>query len=227
MHYVIALLLLLGLVFGPQYWARYTFKRYSRNRADIPGTGAELARHLLDKLGMTEVTVEKTEEGDHYDPQQRCVRLLEHNHQGHSLTAIAVAAHEVGHAIQHRRGEPLLALRSRLVKFAIWAERIGAGAMFAVPAIALLTRAPSSGLLLFALGLLSMGMATLVHLVTLPVEWNASFAKAKPLLEAGRYVAPEDLPAIDRILKAAAFTYVAASLASLLNLARWIAILRR
>lgn len=227
MPYLILVALLLALVFGPQLWAQHTFKRYSKNREDIPGTGAELARHLLDKLGMDEVSVEKTEQGDHYDPEQRSVRLSEGNHGGRSLTAIAVAAHEVGHAIQHHRGEPLLALRGRLVKAAHWAERIGAGAMFAIPVVALLTRAPSSGLLMFALGILSMGMATVVHLVTLPVEWNASFGKAKPIIEAGQYVSPNDLPAIDRILKAAAFTYVAASLASLLNLARWIAFLRR
>lgn len=227
MPYVILILLILTLVFGPQWWAQWTFRRYSKERKDIPGNGAELARHLLKKMEIKDVGVEQTDKGDHYDPKARVVRLSEDNHNGHSLTAVAVAAHEVGHAIQHHRNESLLNTRTRLILFAHLAQQIGAGFMFAIPLITAFTKLPQSGVLMFLIGLASMGMATVVHLVTLPVEWDASFSKALPLLQHGRYVSEKDEAAVRRILRAAALTYVAASLASLLNLARWIRFFRR
>jgi len=227
MPYLILIILIVGLVFGPQAWAQWTFRRHGGNRNDIPGTGAELASHLLKRMNITDVGVEQTDKGDHYDPQARMVRLSADNHNGRSLTAVAVAAHEVGHAIQHHRKEKLLDTRTRLIRTAQLAQQLGAVLMFAIPVITALTRVPQSGLLLFLAGLASMGMATLVHLVTLPVEWDASFRKALPLLSHGSYISAQDEKAVRQILRAAAFTYVAASLASLLNLARWFALLRR
>jgi Zn-dependent membrane protease YugP len=172
--------------------------------------------------------VEKTQQGaDHYDPERRAVCLGPDNYDHKSLTAVAVAAHEVGHAIQHQRHEPKLALRHRLVKVAQTTQQLGAGAMFLLPVAMAVTRAPSTGLIMAAIGLGSMASATLVHLVTLPVELDASFGKALPVLRAGHYIQPEDETAVRRVLRAAALTYVASSLASLLNLARWLAFLRR
>jgi len=228
MHIFLIILVLLLLVFGPQWWARYTFRRYADVLPRIPGTGGELARHLLDQYGMADVPVEKTEPGgDHYDPEIRAVRLSPDNYDHNSLTAVAVAAHEVGHAIQHQRKESKFALRSRLVKLAQTTQQLGAGAMFLLPVALAVTRAPSAGLVMAAIGLGSMASATLVHLVTLPVELDASFGKALPILRAGQYIQPGDETAVRRVLRAAAFTYVASSLASLLNLARWLAFLRR
>jgi len=227
MPYIILLILLLALIFGPQWWAQRTFQRYSKTREDIPGTGAELARHLLKKMNISDVGVERTEKGDHYDPGERVVRLSPDNHDGRSLTAIAVAAHEVGHAIQHHRQEKLLEARTRLIRRAQRAQQLGAVLMFATPLLTALTHIPQAGLLLFLAGLASMGTATLVHLITLPVEWDASFHKALPLLTHGRYINQRDEQAVRQILRAAAYTYLAASLASLLNLARWFQLLRR
>ncbi len=227
MPYVILIIAILALVFGPQWWAQWTIRRYGNERKDIPGNGAELARHLLKKMQIENVAVEQTDKGDHYDPGARMVRLSETNHNGRSLTAIAVAAHEVGHAIQHHRNESLLNTRTRLITVAQLAQQIGAGFMFAIPLITAFTKVPQSGLLMFLIGLGSMGMASVVHLVTLPVEWDASFNKALPLLQHGRYISERDERAVKRILRAAALTYVAASLASLLNLARWIRFFRR
>jgi Zn-dependent membrane protease YugP len=228
MHVLLIIVLLLVLILGPQWWARYTFRRYAGVLERIPGTGGELARHLLDRFELPDVGVEKTEQGgDHYDPEHRVVRLGPDNYDNNSLTAVAVAAHEVGHAIQHQRNEPKLALRTRLVRLAQTTQQIGAGAMFLLPVVMAITRAPSAGLLMGAIGLGSMASATLVHLVTLPVEIDASFGKALPMLRSGRYIRPEDEVAVRRVLRAAASTYVAGSLASLLNLARWLAFLRR
>ena len=227
MPYLILILVLIMLVFGPQWWAQYTFRRYAKPLTRIPGSGAELARHLLDRFEMQTVGVEKTEVGnDHYDPQSRTVRLSPQNHDQNSLTAVAVAAHEVGHAIQHQRGEALLSVRTRLVQFASAAQKFGAAALVVMPIAAVLTRAPSVGLLLLVAGVGSMFLATLVHLVTLPVELDASFNKALPILRSG-YINQKDEAVVRRILRAAAFTYLAGSLASLLNLWRWLAILRR
>lgn len=228
MHIIIIILLLLLLVFGPQWWARYTFRRYATRLPRIPGTGGELARHLLDHFEMSDVPVEKAEKGgDHYDPERRVVVLSPDNFDANSLTAVAVAAHEVGHAIQHQRNEPKFALRHRLVKVAQTIQQLGAGAMFLLPVALAVTRAPSAGIIMAIIGLGSMASATLVHLVTLPVEIDASFGKALPVLRAGKYIQPKDEAAVRRVLRAAAFTYVAGSLASLLNLARWFALLRR
>jgi len=131
MHILLIILLLLVLIFGPQWWAQYTFRRYADVLEWIPGNGGELARHLLDQFSMTDVAVEKTEKGgDHYDPEDRVVRLSPDNYDHKSLTAVAVAAHEVGHAIQHQRKEAKFALRHRLVKVAQTTQQLGAGAMF-------------------------------------------------------------------------------------------------
>jgi len=177
---------------------------------------------------MADVPVEKTEKGgDHYDPERRAVCLSPDNHDRNSLTAVAVAAHEVGHAIQHQRNEPMLALRHRLVKLAQTTQQLGAGAMFLLPVAMAITRAPSAGIIMAVIGLGSMASATLVHLVTLPVELDASFRKALPVLITGQYIQSRDEAAVRRVLRAAALTYVAGSLASLLNLARWLAFLRR
>ncbi len=227
---VIAIVLLLSLLFilGPQWWATYTFRRYGGISPRIPGNGASLARHLLEHFDITDVQVEEGKQGsDHYDPARRVVSLGADNYHNNSLTAIAVAAHEVGHAIQHHRNDRLLALRTRLVTLAASTQQLGAGAMFLLPLVMIVTRVLAAGLVMAAIGLGSMASATLVHLVTLPVEIDASFGKALPILKQGRYVGEADEKAVRRILRAAALTYVAGSLASLLNLARWFAFLRR
>ncbi len=227
MHFLILALFVVALVFAPQAWARYTFSRYSTPDDRLPGTGGELARHLLDRYGMQDVMVEVGDEGgDHYDPTSKTVRLSPSNHDVKSLTAVAVAAHEVGHAIQHHRQEPSFERRTRMVVVAHSAQRLGSGLMLILPIVMLVTRTPMSGLVMFGLGLISLGSAALVHLMTLPVELDASYGKALPILRDG-YISSEDEVAVEKILKAAALTYVAGSLASLLSIGRWITLLRR
>ena len=227
MVYLIVLLLLLASVFLPQVWVQHVLARYNRKpEVNFPGTGGELARHLLLRFGLEDVQVERTDKGDHYDPSTRCVRLTADKFDGKTLTAITVAAHECGHALQHAGAEPMFMLRSRLAHSAIWAARLGSFLIFAAPLLALLSRAPSPALVSVLGGFLIMGFGVLVQLVTLPVELDASFRKALPVLEAG-YLEPDQVPAARRILRAAAWTYVAASLAGLLSFWRWLAILRR
>lgn len=227
MHFIFILIIIVTIIFGPQWWAQYTFRRYAKPLDRLDGTGGELARHLLDRFDMSHVKVEKTEpNSDHYDPTDQVVRLSPDNFDNKSLTAIAVAAHEVGHAIQHFNKEPLLAWRTRLAIFANSVQKFGVAAMMLMPLLTAATRMPALGGVLFMVGIGSMFIATLVHLITLPVELDASFKKALPILEAG-YVDAEDMPKVRRVLRAAALTYLAGSLSSLLNLWRWIAILKR
>jgi Zn-dependent membrane protease YugP len=227
MHILILILLLVAIIFGPQLWAKQILTKYNCPREDLPGTGGELARHLLDQFKMQDIKVEVTELGDHYDPIEKVVRLSQTNWGGKSLTAIATAAHEVGHAIQDHVGYQPLHARTKLIGIAQIAEKIGAGFMVAIPIVAIIARVPAAGVLMFLAGLASLGTSVVVHFVTLPVEWDASFKRALPILKRGEYISAKDQIAARRILTACALTYVASSMASLLNLWRWLAILRR
>ena len=102
-------------VFLPTLWVRWVMQRYAREVPNLPGTGGELAKHLIQRFELDSVKAEVSDIGDHYDPQERTVRLSESNWSGRSLTAVAVAAHEVGHAIQHRKKDPRLQARTTLV----------------------------------------------------------------------------------------------------------------
>jgi len=216
-----------ALIFGPGWWVRNVMSRYSSPEDRYDGSGGELARHLLDSLDLHDVKVEETTKGDHYDPQEKAVRLTTGNLNGRSLTAVTVAAHEVGHALQDASGYAPLKIRSRLITLTRPVERLGAGILMAAPFIGMLTRAPLVSLLMVLGGLMSLGATTLVHLVTLPTELDASFKRALPMLEKGDILKSVDLPHARRLLTAAALTYLAASLASLLNIARWWTLLRR
>jgi Zn-dependent membrane protease YugP len=217
----IGIILLLALVFGPSWWIRHVLKRHGVERPDLPGTGAEFARHLLDEAKLPDVKVETTDRGDHYDPEERAVRLLPQHHDGRSVAAVAVAAHEVSHAIQHARAEPAFMRRIDLVRQLVWVERIAMGVLLVLPATAFWGRSPALAALNFAAVVALLGIGVVVHAVTLPVEYDASFNKALPVLEGRRYLSDDDLPAARSVLKAAAYTYVAAALATLLNIARW------
>ncbi|SEM69474.1 zinc metallopeptidase [Nitrosomonas marina] len=227
MLYIVIIIIVAALVYGPSYWVRHTLEKYSYPKDRYPGTGAELARILLDWAKLQSVKVEMTEQGDHYDPLAKAVRLMPDKYNGKSLTAITVAAHEVGHAIQDRDGYLPLKIRTRLVQIAAPAEKLGAAILMFAPLIMIITRAPMAGALFFVGGLLTLGATTLVHLVTLPMEMHASFSRALPMLDKGGYLIKGDEKHARRILRAAAWTYVSASLMTLLNIGRWWAILRR
>src|SRR4029078_4274136 len=164
---LIALLLIIAgiVIFGPQLWTRRVFAQYRVPRPDYPGTGGELARHLLDRLDMKHITGETTEQGDHYDPEAKTVPLTPDNFNGKSLTAITVAAHEVGHAIQDHTGYQPLAERTRLVRFAQGAEKLGAVVMLGIPIATALTRTPAAGVLFIASGPATVGVSSPVHLL--------------------------------------------------------------
>lgn len=227
MAILVFIVVILALVFLPGFWVRRVLERYSAPDDRYSGSGAQLARHLLDKHDLQQVKVEVTEEGDHYDPIEKIVRLTPDKFDGRSLTAITVAAHEVGHAVQDKVAYTPLRLRTQLVRVVGPVQRVGAGILMVSPFIGAITRVPQLGLVMFAAGFLTLASSTLVHFVTLPTEFDASFGRALPMLDDHGILIDVDRPHARKLLTAAALTYVSASLMSLLNIARWWAILRR
>lgn len=224
------MLIILAAVFGlavlPQMWVRRVIAEHSHDRPDIAGTGGEFARHLLDEMKLNHVQVEETNLGDHYDPEAKVIRLLPQHMNGRSLAAVVIAAHETGHAMQDATGYQPLQARTRLAKQAVRMEKVGAIVMLAAPIVMALAKAPHILVIEVFAGVLIMAMTVLMHATTLPVEFDASFRRALPVLKAGGYISDADMPAARKILKAAAYTYVAAAAMSLLNVARWFRVLR-
>ena len=227
--WIIVFILLLALFTLPQWWVGHVLKRHGELREDFPGTGGELAVHLIKSQGLEGVSVEEALQtsgmGDHYDPVDKIVRLTSDKLNGRSLTAVVVAAHEVGHAIQDHNKEVTFNARIQAAKFANVAQRIAPVAFWLSPFLAAMNPAASRVTLIVAI--LSVLASTLVHMITLPVEWDASFGKALPILQKGEYLNEQDMKDARKILTAAALTYVAGSLASLLNVWRWLRYLRR
>jgi Zn-dependent membrane protease YugP len=226
MLYIVFAIVVVAMVFGPQAWVRHEMGKHASPRPDLPGTGGELARHLLDRYQLQAVAVETSPAGDHYDPDARAVRLTAENHDGRSITAVAVAAHEVAHAIQHAQGSALFAWRTALARFLSVFDKVAMAILLTAPLVAIVTRAPMIGLMQFGLAIALLGIGLVVHLVTLPLEFDASFGKALPILAGEGYLDENDLPAARGVLRAAAFTYVAGALIGLLNFLRILRVIR-
>ena len=202
--------LVLGL--AVQAWLKRTFARFSHEPISAGLSGAQVAREILDRNGLSEVPVHVAPGGalsDHYDPRKRALFLSEPVYQPATVAAAAVAAHETGHALQHAAGYAPLRLRSAMfpaVAFAstawIWLLLIG----FFLNALGLVAVA----LVLYAL-------AVAFHLVTLPVEFNASRRAGQQLQALGLVTAGESA-GVRKVLSAAALTYVAGALAALTQL---------
>jgi hypothetical protein len=207
-------------------WIRGVIARHSNERADITGTGGEFARHVLDGMGLHHVVVEETHLGDHYDPDAKAVRLLPQHFGKRSLAAIVIAAHEVGHAMQDATAYGPLMARTRMARQAQKVEKLGSIVMLAAPVMMILSKSPHIMLMQIGFGVLILGSTVFMHAVTLPVEFDASFRRALPLLRAGSYISTRDMRSARQLLRAAAFTYVAAAAVSLLDVVRWFRVLR-
>lgn len=223
----IIIVFLLLLILAPQWWVKYVLAKHNKPLTGMPGTGGDLANHLLKQFELTKVKVEAAQEGaDHYDPQDNMVRLSPSYLNGKSLTSIAVAAHEVGHAIQFNRNEKVSLLRKRYLPKAHIIQKLGIYFLMGLPMVTAIFKIPHVIGLTAAMGILTLLSSVLIYAAVLPEEWDASFNKALPILEKGEYVPKEYLPAIRQVLQACALTYVAAALADVLRWWRWLAILR-
>lgn len=226
MAIIIAIVIVAALAVWPQLWVQSVIKRHSGNRPDLPETGAEFARNLLYRLGLTGVKVEETPLGDHYDPDAKTVRLLPEHYNGRSLAAVVIAAHEIGHAMQDATGYAPLSARTRLAKKTQRIQTIGMGILIVAPLLIVLMKAPHLLILELVAGFMLMGMTVAMHVMTLPVEYDASFRRALPVLREARLIPERDMRGARQLLRAAAFTYLAAAAIDLINVFRWIRMIR-
>lgn len=209
----IILPLLLGL--WAQWRVHAAFGHWSQREARSGLTGAEAAREVLRSAGVDGVTITRSEGflSDHYNPSTRTLALSPDNHDGTSIAALGIAAHEAGHAIQHAQGYAALGLRSTLVPVTIVANQVAFWAMLLGGFMFQGTHNP----LLLNLAIGGYAVITLFTLVTLPVEFDASARARKALAATGLLAADEDRGARE-VLDAAAWTYIAAFVAALGNL---------
>ena len=213
------ILIIIAFIFS--LWAQFrvkgTFNKWSDTATSSGMTGYDAARHMLDANGLQDVPIEPVRGSltDHYDPIHRVVRLSEPVYYERSISAISVACHEVGHAIQHKESYPMLVARHKMFPIVNIASCIApflliAGFLF-------------GALNLIGLGIVFFSAAVLFQLVTLPVEFNAS-NRAREIMVSEGYITNEEERGVAKVLNAAALTYVAAALLSLLELLRYILI---
>lgn len=214
---LILLFAAIGLTIYAQIKVKSTFKKYSKVRGSFGNTGSQVARYILDKNGLYNVRIEHVhgELSDHYDPRAKVVRLSDSVYGSTSLAAIAVAAHEVGHAIQDANDYSFLRFRHALVPLVNFTSKftwilVLAGLFFNM-----------TGML--DLGIIFFSVAVLFQVITLPVEFNAS-KRALSELRTYELVADNEIRGSKKVLSAAALTYVAAMIYSVIELLRLIAI---
>lgn len=219
---VITLLWILTIAaFGLAMWAQFKVKGNFNKWMKVPTssgiTGAEVARRILDSNGLYDVPVEPVpgKLTDHYDPISRTVRLSEPVYYGHSIASVSVAAHEVGHAVQHKEHYGALVLRHRMFPLANFGS--SAAPMLLIAGLIF------SWAQLTMLGIIFFSAAVAFQLVTLPVEFNAS-SRAKVFMLQEGMIRNNEERGVNKVLGAAALTYVASALIALLELLRFVAI---
>ncbi|MCQ6267081.1 zinc metallopeptidase [Fictibacillus sp. WQ 8-8] len=212
---------LIIIAFAVSLWAQFkvkgNFKKWSQVEAHSGKTGAEIARSILDDNGLHNIPVEAVRGTltDHYDPVSKVVRLSEPVYYGDSIASVSVAAHEVGHAVQHKQSYGALALRHRMFPLVNLTSGV---APFLLLGGFLLNQFS-----LIGIGIVLFSFAVFFQLVTLPVEFNAS-SRAKRYLVTEGFIRNEEERGVNKVLNAAALTYVAAALISLLELLKFIMI---
>lgn len=216
--YLLFMLPPLALSLWASFRVKSAFKKYSKVRAMSGLTGAQAAQRLLDHAGLSDVTVTRSRGmlSDHYNPLNKTLALSDGVHDSPSVAAIGVACHEAGHAIQHARGYKPLALRSALVPTANIGSSIGYFVMFG--GLMLMYMGGSQfGQQIVLFGALLFSAVLLFQVVTLPVEFDAT-ARAKVLAVETGIVLQQERTGMDKVLNAAALTYVAAAVSTLMTL---------
>jgi Zn-dependent membrane protease YugP len=183
----------------------------------MPFTGKQLGQKILEEKKLENVLIKPIKQMDHYNPIEKKVHIGEDKINKKSITSIAVVAHEIGHAIQDKEGYKPLLLRQKLIEKTIFLQRLGSFLLIiGLPSIFAFTKSP---LITFIAAILIMGCLStnvLIHLITLPVEFDASFKRALPILQ--KYVPYENMKQCRSVLRAAAFTYLAQSIVSIFRL---------
>jgi hypothetical protein len=215
-----------GLILG--LWAqsrvKSAYKKYSKVPMARNLTGAQVARSLLDAQGLYDVTVEETQGflSDHYDPRHRVLRLSPDVYRSPSVAAAGIAAHEMGHALQHKAGYAPLHLRSALVPAAQFGSNLAP--MIFMLGFLLQIFGLAFGYAIAWFGVALFGLAVIFTLVTLPVEFDAS-RRAKQLLSSSGTLIGNEMVGVNKVLDAAALTYVAAAVAAIGQLLYYVMLL--
>nr|WP_175614746.1 zinc metallopeptidase [Piscibacillus halophilus] len=213
--FLIYFAILLILPLWAQSKVKNTYKKYMKVPNSSGMSGADVARRILQENGIYDVRVEETKGflSDHYDPRKKVVRLSSHNYHQHSKAAAAIAAHEVGHAIQDAEEYAFLRFRHALAPVA----NLGSNMSFFLILAGIILGATG----LVGIGIVFMAFAVLFQLVTLPVEFNASNRAMDQLVSSGVITSSEH-PETKKVLNAAALTYVAAAVVALMELVRFV-----
>jgi Zn-dependent membrane protease YugP len=203
------------LAIWAQYLVKSAFSKYSKIPAASGFTGLEIARRLLGDSGLGDINIEEVDGKltDHYDPRTGTLRLSTSTARSRSVAAIGVAAHEVGHAIQHRKSYSPFQIRQSIFPVA------NLGSRLAFPLFIIGFLFGHSGKVFMDIGILLFSGAVLFQVITLPVEWNAS-SRALVLLQSRGYLVQEEVGQAKKVLQAAAMTYVAATAVAVVHLLR-------
>ena len=205
------------ILFLPNLWVNYILKKNNEILPDMPFTGKELGNKILKELNINNVTIHSIKQLDHYNPIEKKVHISENKIDKKSITSISVVVHEIGHAIQDKENYKPLILRQKLIEKTMIFQRLGSFLLIiGLPSIFAFTKSP---LITFIAAILIMGCLStnvLIHLITLPVEFDASFKRALPILK--KYVPNENMKQCKSVLRAAAFTYLAQSIISIFRL---------
>ena len=200
----------------PKFWLSYSMKKGDKELINMPFNAEEFGKLILKENDLTGVKIEETQAVDHYDLNDRTVRVKEGRLEKKSLTSLTIVCHEIGHAIQHNEEYEPLVQRTNLVEKTQWISRLGGVILYS--ALPLILATGSFGFIKLSLLLVicSVLVGVLIHLITLNVEIDASFNRAMPIL---KEKIPEEYHAqCNNVLKAAAFTYVIGALTSFLSL---------
>ena len=204
-------------LFLPSIWVNYVLRKNNEILPDMPFTGNQLGQKLLQENKLENVLIEPIKQVDHYNPLKKKVHISEDKLHKKSITSIAVVAHEIGHAIQDKENYKPLLLRQKLIEKTMIFQRIGSFLLIiGLPSIFAITKSP---FITFIAAIIIMGCLStnvLIHLITLPVEFDASFKRALPILQ--KYVPKENMRQCRSVLRAAAFTYLAQSIVSIFRL---------
>lgn len=199
-----------------QYKVKSTFQNFSKKRSHSRISGAEVAKEILNRSGISDVNIEKVSGklSDHYDPRSKTLRLSENVHSSDSIAALGVAAHETGHALQHHQGYVPLSLRNLIYP----AANFGSTLAFPLFFVGFIFSAEGPSILM-DLGILLFTVAVAFSVLTLPVEFNAS-KRALVFLREGTYLNQEETRGARKVLSAAALTYVASTAMAIMQLLR-------
>ena len=213
---MIFLIVLFSISILPVVWINYVFKKNDEILPNMPFNGIEFGNQLIKELELKDVCLEKTLIGDHYDLDQKKVKVGEDRLRKKSLTSISIICHEIGHAIQHAENYTPLVTRTKLVKNTLWINKIAFAVIYiGLPIIFATGYLPLIKVCILLI-LLSLFIGVVIHLVTLEVELDASFNKAMPIIQ--KKIPEVYHDSCRSILRAAAFTYVVGVFKNLISL---------